>query len=368
MTIDPVAVAAHFATRYPPVESTPVRHGHIHDTSIVRCAGPATDANAVERIVLQRLNRSVFHDLDGLATNLARVSAHLRTAAAARGERSIVADPIPTRAGGWMFVDDTGASWRATAFVEGTRVLGSTASPGELRAAARAFARLTGALDDVGPLVETIPRFHDLARRRTSLAHAVSADRAGRVAGVRDLVDAADDLGDRVERQLAAARADLLPRRVMHNDAKVDNVLVDAATGTVACIVDLDTVMAGTVLNDFGELTRTAATRAAEDEPDLTKLILDRARFAALAEGYLAGSRAWMLESERECLALAGPLLTLENAVRFLTDHLDGDVYFRVHHAGRNATRARAQLHWAGLLLDRIAELRQIITAATRAS
>lgn len=368
MTVDPVAVAAQFSTRYPPVESTPLSHGHIHDTYIVRCAGAATHASAVERIVLQRLNSSVFHDLDGLATNLARVSGHLRAAAAARGERSIVADPIATRAGDWMFVDDTGASWRATAFVEGTRVLDSTASPGELRAAARAFARLTGALDDVGPLVETIPRFHDLAGRRTSLARAVSADRAGRVADVRDLIGAVNDLGDRVERELAAVRADLLPRRVMHNDAKVDNVLVDVDTGAVACIVDLDTVMAGTVLNDLGELTRTAATRAAEDEPDLTKIILDRARFAALAEGYLAGSRGWMLESERECLALAGPLLTLENAVRFLTDHLDGDVYFRVHHAGHNAKRARAQLRWAELLVDRLGELRQMITTATRAS
>jgi hypothetical protein len=373
VTADPVAVAAHFATRYPPVDSTRVIHGHIHDTYIVRCSDDAATTNAgttntVERIVLQRLNGSVFHDLDGLAANLERVSAHLRRAAAARGERSIVADPISTRAGGWMFVDDTGASWRATAFVEGTRVLDGTASPDEVQAAAGAFARLTGDLDDVGPLVETIPRFHDLPGRRTNLANAVSADRAGRSADVRDLIGAANRLGDRVERELTAAHADRLPRRVMHNDAKLDNVLVDATTGAVACIVDLDTVMAGTVPNDFGELTRMAATRAAEDESDFTKIGLDRARFAALAAGYLAGSRPWMLGSERECLALAGPLLTLENAVRFLTDHLDGDVYFRVHHAGHNEQRARAQLHWAELMLDQLDELRQIITTATRSS
>jgi hypothetical protein len=343
-----------------------VSRGHIHDTFVVRCSGGAT--NGVERIVLQRLNRSVFHDLDGLAANRARVSAHLHRAAAARGERSIVADPIATRTGGWMFVDDTGASWRATAFAEGTRVLDSTASPGELRAAAHAFACLTGALDDVGPLVETIPRFHDLPGRRAVLARAVSADRAGRAHAAGDLIDAADRLGDRVERALTAARADRLPRRVVHNDAKLDNVLVDATTGAVTCIVDLDTVMAGVVLNDFGELTRTAATPAAEDEADLTKVALDQVRFAALAEGYLAGSHPWLLESERECLALAGPLLTLENAVRFLTDHLDGDVYFRVHHGGHNEQRARAQLHWAGLLLDRLGDLDEMVTTAARAS
>ena len=200
------------------------------------------------------------------------------------------------------------------------------------------------------------------------LTDAVSTDRASRAAHVGDLIDAANRLGDRVERELAAVDADRLPRRVMHNDAKLDNVLVDATTGDIACIVDLDTVMPGTVLNDFGELTRTAATHAAEDEPDLAEIALDRARFAALAAGYLAGSVPWMLESERECLALAGPLLTLENAVRFLTDHLDGDVYFRVHHAGQNEQRARAQLHWAGLMLDQLGELRQMITTATRAS
>ena len=157
----------------------------------------------------------------------------------------------------------------------------------------------------------------------------------------------------------------------MHNDAKLDNVLVDSATGAVACIVDLDTVMAGTVLNDFGELARTATSRAAEDEPDPTLIELDHERFAALADGYLAGAGSFLLDSERDCLALAGPLLTLENAVRFLTDHLDGDVYFRVHRPDHNAQRARAQLRLAEQMLDQLDELRAMIAAAavtTRAS
>ncbi len=383
---EPVAVAAHFATRYPPVEAAPVIHGHIHDTYVVTCTGAAATASteveapdaggadatmraetaSTERILLQRLNGDVFRDLDGLASNLERVTSHLRRAAAARGQRPIVAEPIATRAGGWMHVDETGAAWRASRFVEGTRVLGCDATTDELRAAARAFAELTRDLDDLGPLVETIPCFHDFARRRAALAAAIAADRADRAGGAADLIATANRLGD--ELAAAGAGAGQLPSRVVHNDAKLDNVLLDSATGEVACIVDLDTVMSGSVLNDFGELARTAATRAAEDEPDLTKIVLDRERFAALAEGYLTGARAWLLDSERECLALAGPLLTLENAVRFLTDHLDGDRYYRVHREGHNAQRARAQLRLAEQMLERLDELRHMIAVATPSS
>jgi hypothetical protein len=121
--------------------------------------------------------------------------------------------------------------------------------------------------------------------------------------------------------------------------------------------------MAGTVLSDFGELARTAATTRPEDEPDAMTIELDHERFAALARGYLAGAEPFLQRSERDCLALAGPLLTMENAVRFLTDHLDGDVYYRVHHPNHNAERARAQLRRAELMLDQLPELRDAIDA-----
>jgi aminoglycoside phosphotransferase (APT) family kinase protein len=367
--IDPVVVARNFATRLPPVAATPVLHGHIHDTYIVTCRGGA-GANPTERILLQRLNEVVFRDLAALATNRDRITAHLLAKAAAQAVQPMVAELVASRTGASMHADESGAHWRATAFVEDTRVLANDATIDDVRAAAVGFARLTRDLDDLPTptLVETIPNFHDLPRRRDDLAAAIAADRMDRGHGVADLIGDANRLGDRLERELAAHHADELPRRIAHNDAKLDNVLVDASTGAVACIVDLDTVMAGTALNDFGELARTAATTRPEDEADLTKIAIDRERFRALAQGYLHGAGPFLIESERECLALAGPLLTLENAVRFLTDHLDGDVYFRVHHRDHNAQRARAQLRLAALMLDQLPQLRSVINESAATS
>jgi hypothetical protein len=354
-----LAVAAEFATPSPPVAATPLAHGHIHATYVVTCGSP----DATERIVVQRLNGDVFGDIDALTTNLERITTHLRLSASERGGRSIVADPVLTRAGNWTFVDVDGTHWRASRFVEGTRVLGTDATTVDLGHAARAFAELTRDLDDLDPgaLADTIPRFHDFARRRADLEAAIETDRVARATGSLDLIDRARRLGDRLLDELSSSHTHRLPSRIVHNDAKLDNVLVDSATGAVVCIVDLDTVMPGTVLNDFGELARTAASRAAEDEPDPSSIELDHERFAALAGGYIAGARSFLVESERECLALAGPLLTMENAVRFLTDHLDGDRYFRIHRADHNAQRSRAQLRLAELMLDQLDELRTTI-------
>lgn len=351
-----VTIAAEFATTTRPVEAASLVHGHIHETFVVRCEGGA-------RIVLQKLNGTVFHDLAGLAANWERITTRLARAATGRPR---VAEPVATRRGGLLFTDGTGGSWRATRFVEGTRVLGVDAPLAELRAAARAFAELTRDLEGVGPLVETIPRFHDLARRRADLARAVAADAAGRRAASADLIITVERVADAVSGALGASGVDGLPVRVVHNDAKLDNVLVDDVSGAVVAIVDLDTVMAGTVLNDFGELARTAAVRGTEDEVDRHRATFATDRFAALAAGYLEGASAFLTDRERDGLALAGPLLAIENAVRFLTDHLDGDVYFRVHHPGHNEQRARAQVRVAEQMLERVDELRAIVAGTRR--
>ena len=248
---DPVAVAAHFATRLQPVVAKPVTHGHIHETYVVTCGAAESSP---ERIVLQRLNGAVFRDLDALAVNRARITEHLEHRAAVRGGRPIVAGIVATRSGAAMHIDETGAWRRAARWVENARPLGPEAAIAELRGAARAFAELTHDLDDLPPpaLSETIPHFHDFSHRRASLATAVEADRAGRACGAGTLLAEAGRLSERLERELTTGRADALPVRIVHNDAKLDNVLVDSTTGSVACIVDLDTVMAGTVLSDFG--------------------------------------------------------------------------------------------------------------------
>jgi Ser/Thr protein kinase RdoA (MazF antagonist) len=159
-----------------------------------------------------------------------------------------------------------------------------------------------------------------------------------------------------------------IPRRVVHNDCKINNVLMDDATGEGLCVIDLDTVMEGTVLYDFGDLVRTAACPSPEDEVELARMRIDPDLFRSLAEGYLAGAGRLLTEEELALLPLAGPLMALETGVRFLTDHLSGDPYFRVHREGHNLDRARAQLRLVELLLQEVEAARRLIARAARES
>jgi Ser/Thr protein kinase RdoA (MazF antagonist) len=161
---------------------------------------------------------------------------------------------------------------------------------------------------------------------------------------VRDEIEQTSREYERLRTALAAVSAEHLPRRTVHNDCKLDNLLFDATTGEARCVIDLDTVMEGTVVCDFGELVRTGTCAASEDERDLAAMRFEPELFDALARGYLAGAGALLSEAEIRALPLAGPCLTLENAIRFLTDHLEGDVYFRIHREDHNLDRCRAQL------------------------
>jgi hypothetical protein len=169
-----------------------------------------------------------------------------------------------------------------------------------------------------------------------------------------------------VERALADAGAARLPRRVVHNDCKLNNVLFDEATGEALCVIDLDTVMPGSVLADFGDLARTAACPAPEDEPDLARVRVDARLYEALVRGYLAGAGALLEPVEIALLPLAGPLIALETGIRFLTDHLAGDVYFRIHRPGHNLDRARVQLRLTEQLLAGRDEARRLVEVGRR--
>jgi hypothetical protein len=194
------------------------------------------------------------------------------------------------------------------------------------------------------PLAVTIPHFHDLEQRYADLEAVVRADAHGRVAAARDAIEQTRCEYERLCTALAAAGAVQVPRRTVHNDCKLDNLLFDTTTGEARCVIDLDTVMEGTVVCDFGELVRTGTCAAAEDERDLSAMRFEPQLFDALARGYLAGAGALLSEAEIRALPLAGPRLTLENAIRFLTDHLEGDVYFRIHRDDHNLDRCRVQL------------------------
>jgi len=320
--------------------------GHIHDTFAVEIDGPKA-----RPLVLQRLNTHVFPDPAAVMQNLVRIASHLldwsRQQGLSHPERRAL-PPLRTRSGLLLHRDAEGGVWRALPLIERSRSVAFPESPAQAHAAARAFGAFAAALAELPgpPLAVVIPRFHDLPGRCLALREAARADRAGRAAEVRAELDAALRAAER----LAEVAQAPLPRVPVHNDCKLDNLLFDAESGEALCVVDLDTCMEGTRLFDFGELARTASCPFAEDEIAQGGLRVEPALLEALARGYRAGAGAGLADAELRALPRAGALMALENAVRFLTDHLDGDRYFRTERADHNLLRCRAQLRRSELL------------------
>ncbi len=322
----------------------PYGSGHIHRTFVAEYAV----GGRVQRYLHQDLNCQVFRDPDAVMANIVRVTEHLARKLAASGvdgaERRCLR-VLRTAEGRPLFTDAEGARWRTFDFVEETRSCDTVESPAQAREAARAFGAFAALLADLGaPLAVTIPRFHDPEARAAQLEAAVRADARGRAAGARAEIEDAARWRDWLGAELPGPRLAALPRRPVHHDCKLNNLLFDAESGEALCVIDLDTVMPGTLLSDFGELVRTASCPAPEDERDLARVAVDEALYRALAGGYVGGVAPIAEEDELSLLPLAPVLTTFMNAARFLADHLAGDVYFRTHREGHNLDRARAQL------------------------
>ncbi len=362
------SVARAFSLGGEPLHAERLGSGHIHDTFAIRVA----TADGTRRYVLQRLHGGIFADPEALMANLVRVTRHLAAKLARAGipDRRRRALALVAERGGRAFHRDAdGACWRCFELIEDSIAIDSTPTPAQAFEAARAFGAFIVALADLAepPLALVIPHFHDLPRRVAALEAALREDPHRRARAVGAEVDAARAAAERLALALGAAGARDLPLRTVHNDCKVNNVLLDARSGEGLCVIDLDTVMPGTVLADFGDLVRTAASTAPEDERDLARVDFDRVGFEALARGYLAGAGSLLLPSELRALPLAGPLLALENAVRFLTDHVQGDRYFRIHRPAHNLDRTRAQLRLAGRLLEARSETDAVVQRLARA-
>ena len=347
------------------VSAAPLGSGHIHATYLVSHQHAGRSLGTV----LQRLNRSVFPEPARVMENVARVTAHQHAALAREGapdaERRALR-LVPPRAGGLAHVDASGETWRAFVFVEGAHSHDVVRGPVDARAAAEAFGRFQAQLVDLPapPLHEVLPRFHDARWRLEQLLEAARADACGRLHEVRGELDFVLRREGVVDRLAALRAAGRLPGRIAHNDTKINNVLFDDASGEAICVIDLDTVMPGLGVHDFGDLVRTAASPTAEDERDLSKVGLREDLFAALAEGYLRGTRAFLTEAERAELGFASRLLTLMVGMRFLADHLSGDRYFRIHRPGQNLDRARTQLRLVASMEERAGRMEEIVGKA----
>jgi Ser/Thr protein kinase RdoA (MazF antagonist) len=329
-----------------PVASERIDAGLIHESYV---AAYETSQGLV-RYLHQRINTHVFGDPEALMQNIARVTAHLRRKIEASGcpgaERRTLT-VVPAGDGRPYCRDQLGRYWRTYRYIEGTHTYHGVDSPRRAFEAARAFGWFADALADLpGPrLAETIPQFHHAPRRFAALAEMVASDPLGRVAQARKEIDLAFS-----RRPLADSMARLqapggIGERVVHNDTKISNVLFDAVTGGALCVVDLDTVMPGLLLHDFGDLVRSSLGEDSEAQNGAEPRGLRLPVFEALVEGYLAGTGGRVLDEEVELFPLAGRVITLELAVRFLTDYLAGDHYFRAQRPGQNLDRCRRQLH-----------------------
>ena len=318
--------------------------GHINDTF---CVHTQPGEDPCRRFILQRISSGAFHHPDQLMENIVGVTSFLSKEIAAAG-----GDParetmqvVPTKDGKSFYADAEGGAWRVYPFIEDTVCLQAAETPELFEASAFAFGNFQRMLKDypADTLYVTIPHFHDTEDRLRKLKAAVAADVMGRVKDVQPELDFVAAREADCSVALQALRDGKLPLRVTHNDTKLNNVLIDRESGKGICVIDLDTVMPGLSINDFGDSIRFGANHSAEDERDLSKVNFDISLFDVYTRGYLEGAAGALTDAELDYLPWGAKLMTLECGIRFLTDYLEGDHYFRTHREGQNLDRCRTQ-------------------------
>lgn len=344
----------------PDAEVHPHIEGLINASYRVRGRGVGSDAG----YLLQRLNPRAFRDSGAVMRNFVRLTTHLDKAAAEAGivepERRVMR-LVPASSGDPMVIAGDGACWRLLRFIPRTRTIAQVRNSAEAREVGSAFGlfhRLAATYDGPG-LETTIPDLHNTGRHVDLLEEVVRVNPVGRAATVEPEISLV-----RRHASLASVLLDGAPRtRLAHNDAKPANVLLDADSGAGLAIVDLDTVMPGTILHDVGDLIRSASCTVAEDEGNLGGVRVEPSLLLAMASGFLtAGGPGLLDDTERELVIPAGLAITYEQAVRFLADHLAGDTYYRISRSGQNLDRARVQLR----LLESLLALRDDLERALR--
>jgi phosphotransferase family enzyme len=339
--------------------------GHINDSYQLRCAHPSS-----LRFLLQRINGEVFPKPQQIMQNIQRISDHVLSKLMAPDsinlERRFLT-LIATKDGAPYTTCADGEVWRMYEFIEGAVMHEAAATPAEAEQAARAVGEFQVLLDDLPgpPLHEIIPDFHHTPKRFETLNQVVARDPHGRVQHAHAAIDFALGYQAGAGQVVDGLASGTLRTRAVHNDAKMSNVLLDQHTGKALCVIDLDTVMPGSALYDFGDLMRTMVCTAAEDETDLSKIGVRLDMFEGLARGYLQAAMPILLPAEFELLVYAGILITLETGVRFLTDHLNGDQYFRIMRPGQNLDRAKAQFRLVRSLSDHRRELEALVRVNT---
>ena len=336
----------------------PYGSGHINDTYRI-----VTDTGA--QYILQRINTHVFPNVEGLMDNIAAVTAYLGARVETPREAMKLVLTVHNE---HYYTDAQGGCWRAYDFVENSICLQKMEVAADFYECGLAFGRFQGMMAEfpVDSLCETIVNFHNTPDRYEKLKRAVAADAMGRAGQVREEIAFALSLETEAQKLHQMRENGELPTRVTHNDTKINNVLMDRYSKKALCVIDLDTVMPGLAAYDFGDSIRFGAATAAEDEQDLSLMRLDLALFESFSRGYLEVCTS-LTQKEIESLPLGAFTMTLECGVRFLTDYLEGDHYFKIKREQHNLDRCRTQFTLAADIRRHMPRLQQIVAECARA-
>ena len=360
MKHDVSKVFPHFQVKATFVSAEPYGSGHINDTYLVR-----TDTHAPDYI-MQRVNHNIFKNVPMLMDNIVRVTDHLRHKLSQMPGR----DPdretltvIRAQDEKPYYQDSDANYWRMYIFIDRCKTYDIVDSSAKVLEGGRAFGQFQQLLADIpgGPLFDTIPNFHNITLRLERLEKAVLADVAKRANSVASELSFVREHAESMKTILNLGAAGKIPLRVTHNDTKFNNVLIDDATGKGLCVIDLDTVMPGYVQYDFSDSIRTATNTAAEDEKDLSKVGMNLELFTAYTKGFLSQVKHALNKTEIEHLAPCAALLPYTIGVRFLTDYLEGDTYFKIHFPEHNIQRARAQFQLTRSIQSQLKQMQAVV-------
>lgn len=343
--------------------------GHINDTYLVRLEenteGEPQQGAEEKKYILQRMNTEIFKNPDELMENITGVTAFLEKKIRARG-----GDPsretlhvIPTRAGESYYHAAEGTCYRMYDFIRNATSFDAVKKPEDFYESAVAFGNFQSLLADypAETLHETIPDFHNTGKRYQAFQQAVKEDVCKRAAAAQpEIAFVLDREKEMTVLTDALARGEL-PLRVTHNDTKLNNIMIDNATGKGICVIDLDTVMPGLSVNDFGDSIRFGANTAVEDEPDVSKVSLDLKLYELYVKGFLEGCKGALTKEELAMLPMGAKMMTLECGMRFLTDYLQGDVYFKIHKENHNLIRCRTQFALVADMERKWEQMREIV-------
>ena len=333
-------LAEHFKIKGQIISCESYGNGHINSTFLLACL----DENGKQRrYVLQRINQSVFKKPEQVMANIKAVTDYLKPFAE---EPRNVLTLIKNQNGKTFYINEKGEYWRIYRFIEDSICLDLPETTEDFYQSAYAFGKFQRDLSNfpADTLYETIPDFHNTPKRYDAFLKAVEEDVCGRAASVAEEIKFFKDRKDFYSVLIDNCNNGTLPLRVSHNDTKINNSMLDFKTRKAICVIDLDTIMPGFSVTDFGDAIRFGASTAAEDEKDLSKVCLDMDMFKTYAEGFLDGCGGQLLDSEIMLLPEGAKMMTIECGMRFLTDYLQGDTYFKIHHEGHNLERCHTQM------------------------